>query len=89
MDLSQRRELNNGAGEALARAFELVLSPVIFGGIGWAIDSRIGTFPLITLALFVFVLGYLFWRQFRSYDLAMRKEEAKMFGRPVSEDPHR
>jgi hypothetical protein len=93
VDLSQRRELNNGAGEALARAFELVFSPVIFGGIGWWIDSRLGTFPAITLALFLWVLGYLSWRQYRSYDAAMRREEAKMFGhlseRPASEDPHR
>jgi hypothetical protein len=93
VDLSQRRELNNGAGEALARAFELVLTPVIFGGIGWWIDARIGTFPVVTLVLFLCVLGYLFWKQYRAYDAAMRYEEAKMFRRtserPASEDPHR
>ncbi|MEY2431858.1 MAG: hypothetical protein QOC92_1583, partial [Acidimicrobiaceae bacterium] len=34
MDLRDRRELNNGFGNALARAVELTLSPVIFGFLG-------------------------------------------------------
>lgn len=89
MDLSQRRELNNGAGETLARAFELVVTPVIVGALGWWIDGKLGTFPLFTLSLFLFALGYIFWKQYRAYDAAMRTEEEKMFGRPASEDPHR
>ena len=40
---TERRELNNGSGEALARAFELVVTPVIFGFFGWLLDGWLGT----------------------------------------------
>jgi len=91
VDLSQRRELNNGAGETLARAFELVLTPVIFAAIGWWLDGRFGIFPALSLAFFVFAFSYEFWKQYVAYDAAMRREEAKLFAppRPDSEDPHR
>jgi F0F1-type ATP synthase assembly protein I len=77
LDLSHRRELNNGAGESMARAFELVLSPVIFAAMGWYLDKRLGTFPLVALVLFFLVLGYCVWRQVTSYNAEMSRQEAK------------
>ncbi len=38
-------------------SFELVLSPVIFGLIGWWIDGRLGTRPLVTVIAAVFALA--------------------------------
>ena len=41
-----RRELNNGFGEALAKAFELAVTPAIFAFLGHLLDRRLGTSPL-------------------------------------------
>jgi F0F1-type ATP synthase assembly protein I len=79
LDLNARRELNNGFGNSLARAFELVLSPVVFGFFGWLLDGRLGTRPLFMLLLFAFTAGYLFWKQFSNYDAAMKKHEQALF----------
>ncbi|MCU1373654.1 MAG: hypothetical protein JWO68_940 [Actinomycetia bacterium] len=64
MDLRERRELNNGFGEALSRAFELAATPAIFAGFGWLIDRQLGTSPLFLLVLFFLAIagvGYMTW----------------------------
>ena len=81
MDLQGRRELNLGFGDSLARAFELVLTPVIMGALGWYVDSRLGTKPFVALGLFVFTVGYLFWKLFVRYDTQMKAKEAELFRR--------
>jgi F0F1-type ATP synthase assembly protein I len=86
MDLNERRELNNGFGEALARAFELVLTPVIFGFFGWLLDGRLGTRPLFMLLLFALVMGYEFWKQFVAYDAQMKRHEERLPGRAPEAD---
>jgi len=78
VDLQGRRELNQGFGDSLARAFELVLTPVLVGGIGWFIDSKLGTKPFIALGLFLFTVVYLFWKLFARYDAAMKAKEAEL-----------
>ncbi|HEY2814961.1 MAG TPA: AtpZ/AtpI family protein [Acidimicrobiales bacterium] len=80
MDLNERRELNNGFGEALARAFELVLTPVIFGFFGWLLDGRLGTRPVFMLLFFALVMGYEFWKHFSMYDAAMKRHEQQLPG---------
>ncbi len=81
MDLGQRRELNNGFGETLSRAFELVITPMVFGFLGYLLDGRLGTRPLFMLVLFLFALGYLVWKMVRGYDTAMKVQESKLPGR--------
>jgi F0F1-type ATP synthase assembly protein I len=64
VDLRERRELNNGFGEALSRAFELAATPAIFAGFGWLIDRQLGTSPLFLLVLFFLAIagvGYMTW----------------------------
>lgn len=80
MDLRSRRELNNGFGDALARAFELVLTPVMFAGLGWLLDGWLGTRPFIALALFAFTAVYVAWKLFARYDAEMRRHEERLFG---------
>ena len=75
----ERRELNNGAGEALSRAFELALTPVLMGGLGWLIDRWLGTGPWLFIFLFLFTFCYLVWKFAHDYDLEMREHERKMF----------
>jgi F0F1-type ATP synthase assembly protein I len=52
-----RRELNNGFGDALSRAFELAATPAIFGGIGWLLDRWLGTRFLVAVGIVVGMAG--------------------------------
>ena len=73
---SRNRELYNGFGDGLARAFELALTPALFGGLGWLLDGWLGLAPLFTIVLFLFgVAGTSYMAWFR-YDAEMRRVEA-------------
>ena len=78
MDQSGRRDLYNGFGDALARAVELVVTPAIFGYLGWLADRRLGTTPLITIVLFVLVFVYVAWRMWYGYEQDMQAEERRL-----------
>ena len=76
MDLRAKRELNNGFGDALSRAFELAVTPAIFAFLGWLLDRWVGTTPLFTIVLLFFAVcgvGYMTW--FR-YEEEMKQHEA-------------
>ncbi len=77
----ERRELNKGFGDGLARAVEMVVTPLILGAVGWALDARFGTKPFIALGLFAFTIIYVLWKQLSVYDAKMRAEEARILGR--------
>ena len=78
MDLSQRRELNNGFGESLARAFELVVTPAIMGFFGHLLDGRLGTSPLFMLGLALVAFGYLVWKFWGDYERRMQAHEEQL-----------
>ena len=82
-DLSAKRELNNGFGNALSTAVELAVTPAIFAGIGWQIDRWLGTFPLVFLFLFAFTIGYVSWKQYKGYNAAMQARSRRCSG-PVA-----
>lgn len=71
----ERGDLHRGFGDALAQAFELVFTPLIFAFLGRLLDQRLGTAPLFTLGLFIAVLAYLTWRMLTRYTARMRSEE--------------
>jgi F0F1-type ATP synthase assembly protein I len=48
---AERRDLNRGFGEALAQAFEFAAIPLLFAAFGWWLDDRLGTSPILTVAL--------------------------------------
>lgn len=54
----KQRELRNGAGDAFSAAFEMIVTPAIFGLLGWFLDVRLGLFPVLTLTLAATVLAY-------------------------------
>lgn len=87
MDLQQRRELNNGFGESLAKAFELVVTPAFFGFLGHLLDNRLGTTPLFLLLLALITFGYLAWKSWGSYERRMQEHEAHL-GLPARERRH-
>jgi F0F1-type ATP synthase assembly protein I len=78
MNLQEKRELNTGFGDALARAFELVATPGIFAFFGWLLDRRLGTTPLFAFVFFFVVLGYIVWKMWMGYVADMKRHEQRM-----------
>ena len=75
--LREKRELNNGFGNALSRAFEIAVTPAVFGGFGYGLDRWLGIVPVLTIVLLVFGLAGMFVRLWYGYDRDMRAEDAK------------
>jgi F0F1-type ATP synthase assembly protein I len=75
MNLQEKRELNTGFGDALARAFELVVTPGVFALLGWLLDRRLGTTPLFAFVFFFLVLGYVVWTLWMGYEADMQRHE--------------
>ena len=48
MEQAEARELKQGFGDAAAAAFELAVTPAIFGVLGWLLDRQLGTSPIFT-----------------------------------------
>lgn len=67
----------NGFGDGLAAAFELAVTPLVFGGLGLLVDRRLGVTPLFTIVLFLVALVAKFVVMWSSYEQRMRAEEAK------------
>lgn len=80
MDLRAKRELNNGFGETLNRAFELALIPLIFALPGWLLDSWVGTTPLFALLTGGFGLAGVVAKIWIQYAAKMEQEQAKLPG---------
>lgn len=76
--LAERRDLNSGFGDSLARAFEIVFTPFVFGVFGWWIDGRTGTRPLFALTLGVLVMVVTLWKLSRGYMTRMDTETTKV-----------
>ena len=75
MDLRDRRDLYNGFGDGLARAFELAVTPAIFAAIGYGLDRWLGTTPLLTIVLLLFALVGTTYMAWVRYDAEMRRRE--------------
>ena len=80
-DQKDRRALYNGFGDTLARGIELVLTPAVFGVIGFFLDGWIGIRPVLTISLVLFALIGMAVRMYYGYDAAMKTEEAQLPGR--------
>ena len=79
-DLRAKRELNHGFGNAYGRGFELVITPLIFGGLGYLIDRKLGTGIAFMLGLGIFSVIGMFVRVWLGYDLEMRRHEQELLG---------
>jgi len=76
-DLRAKQALNNGFGNAWARGFELVITPMIFIAIGFGLGTWLGARPLLTLVFGAFgVIGTIVKLMY-GYDLEMKKHEAE------------
>lgn len=81
MDHSERRELNNGFSNALGKAVELVVTPLIFAFLGHLVDRWLGIGPFFAIGLGGFTLGYTAWRMYHEYDEKMQAEEDRILRR--------
>jgi hypothetical protein len=64
----------------MARAFELAVTPTIFGFFGFLLDRWLGTAPFLMLFLGIFTAVYVAWRMLQGYDVAMQEHEARLSG---------
>lgn len=79
----ERRQLNQGFGASLNNAFEIALVPAILGGLGWLLDSAIGTGMVLTAVFAVFGLTGTFVKLYYGYSRRMlRLEQAGSWNRP-------
>jgi hypothetical protein len=62
----------------MARAIELVVTPLIFGGIGFLLDGWLDTRPAFTIGLGVFGVVGIFAKLWLGYDREMREHEAAL-----------
>jgi hypothetical protein len=67
--------------QGFATAFELVMTPALFAAIGWYLDRRLGTGPILMIVLTTFVAGYEVWKLWYNYNAEMTKLESELIGR--------
>jgi F0F1-type ATP synthase assembly protein I len=82
LDLRDRRETYNGFGEALARAFEIVVTPLLFALAGYGLDRWLGTAPVFLVVLTALAVVGLAVKIYYGYQHEMRAHEAQLLGRP-------
>jgi len=83
MDLRDMRDTYNGFGDTLARAFELVGTPLVFGFLGHLLDRWLGLTPLLTIGLGALAVVGGFLEMYYGYRDSMRRQEAAApWGRP-------
>ncbi len=74
--LNDKQAMNRGFGDGMSRAFELVVTPLVFGGFGYLIDVVAGTSPVFVIGLSIFGVIGTFVRMWFGYDAEMRTHEA-------------
>ncbi len=73
-----RRDMYDGFGESLTRALEFVIIPLLFAFLGYVLDSRIGTGPVLAILFgFAGVVGCGI-KTFYSYRYRMAEAEKDM-----------
>lgn len=75
-DLRVKQQLNRGYSDGLARGIEVVLTPLLFGALGWLLDGWLGTDPFLAIILGTFGVIGIFAKLKLGYDRAMHVEEA-------------
>jgi hypothetical protein len=76
VDLRAARDVNNGFGDGLATAFEMVLTPLIMGFFGWLLDRWVGTHLVFALSFGLFTFGYMCFKLVVRYNAQMAAHDA-------------
>jgi F0F1-type ATP synthase assembly protein I len=77
VDLKARQELNQGFGNALSLAIEMVVTPLLFGLMGLGLDRWLGTSPLFLIVLGLFGVVGMGVKTYYGYVEAMKRHEAE------------
>lgn len=77
VEINERRAMWTGFGDGLARAFELVVTPAIFGFLGHLVDRRLGTTPLLLIVFLLVTVAWEFAKTWMGYEASMKAEDAK------------
>jgi F0F1-type ATP synthase assembly protein I len=77
-DHTAQRQLNRGYGDALSGAFEIAITPVLFGGLGYLLDSWLDTAPVFMISLGLFAITGVFVKMWFVYDRQMGEEEQQV-----------
>jgi hypothetical protein len=75
-DLRAKQQLNRGYSDGLARGIEIVVTPAIFGVLGWLLDRWLGTDPFLAIGLGTFGVAGIFAKLWLGYDRDMAEAEA-------------
>ena len=81
----QPGSLGRAVDRGFTAAFELVMTPALFGFIGYLIDRRLGTGPILTIALASVVTCYVVWKLWYKYTVEMTRLEAELIARRSGE----
>ena len=65
-----------GFGDGFTRAFEMALTPAVFGVFGYGLDRWIGILPVLTIVLFLLAVFGQFVKMYYTYDARMKVHEA-------------
>lgn len=75
-DIDAKRALNNGFGNALSRAFEFAVTPVVCAFLGLQVDRLLGWPPIVAVFLGLSALVWGFAKLWMTYERDMQAEEA-------------
>ena len=68
VEQNDKRDLYNGFGDGLARAFEFAVTPAIFGVLGYLPRPGLGTVPVFTIVLALLCVVGMFLKTWYVYD---------------------
>jgi F0F1-type ATP synthase assembly protein I len=86
VDLRAYREVNNGFGDGLAAAFEMVVTPIIFAFFGYLLDRWLGLHLVFALIFGLITFAYMIYKLVHRYstDMARHDADAPWSRRPAS-----
>ena len=68
--------LRQATSDEMTHGIELAVTPVLFGGFGWLLDSWLGTGPFLMFGLAAFAIVGTIAKMWFGYDDAMRSLES-------------
>ncbi|HUF32850.1 MAG TPA: AtpZ/AtpI family protein [Acidimicrobiales bacterium] len=69
--------MSRGFGDGLSRGFELTITPMLVGVIGFLLDRWLGLVPVLTIVFSLWGLGVSMYMTWFRYDQEMKVHEAR------------
>jgi len=78
LDLRARQDTYNGFGRAFSRAFELVVTPLVFAALGLLVDHALGTGKLVAIVFGLLAVVGEGAKAYYEYARTMDAEQARV-----------